>query len=458
MMADFPFWQQGVRRSYPALEGPLRVDAAIVGGGLAGITAALFLQEQGLRTAVLEADVLGHGASFGCGGLAACHGVPGYRQAAETLGIEAAKTYAQLMRESALGVAQLSQRLRIPCGLTETSVYAYAETRDDLPALHALVALEGRLGLTLAIAEDAGGCPFPVELSAVMRRQWLLQPLPYLLGMAEHAAHLGCQIFEGTRVLERTGTTLRTAGGSVRADTVILCTGVPVDCRSQQVLALMEPRLREARVLSAVPPLHTAQLSVHADEMSLRPLPGGCLMTFDRGAFGTREEQVSGVIRDRSLRALLPEARTEDIILRREMFSRDGLPLIGPVRPGDSRVLMAGGFGGFGLPGAFLAARILTGLTLGQALPESALFRPFRSYPGKRRVVLRGLRASGRAQLRRLTSPSAPRCPHMGCPLRYNPGSRRWECPCHGSAFDVLGQVEAAPAAHDAQLSPRDRP
>ena len=46
----------------------------------------------------------------------------------------------------------------------------------------------------------------------------------------------------------------------------------------------------------------------------------------------------------------------------------------------------------------------------------------------------------------------------MGCPLRYNPANRRWECPCHGSTFDVLGQVEAAPAIRNARLSPKDRP
>ncbi len=35
--------------------------------------------------------------------------------------------------------------------------------------------------------------------------------------------------------------------------------------------------------------------------------------------------------------------------------------------------------------------------------------------------------------------PTVPRCPHMGCALRYNAAERSWDCPCHGSRFDEAG-------------------
>ena len=123
-MAEFPSWQQGLRRSFPPLTGALQTDVAVFGGGLTGVTTALFLQEQGLRTVLIEADILGHGASFGCAGLLTCHGLPGYRQAAEAIGQDAARAFALLMQESVRGVANLVRRLCISCALTETSVYA----------------------------------------------------------------------------------------------------------------------------------------------------------------------------------------------------------------------------------------------------------------------------------------------------------------------------------------------
>ena len=52
-MADFPSWQQGIRRAWPSLRGTIRADVAIVGGGLTGVTAALLMQEQGMEFRLL---------------------------------------------------------------------------------------------------------------------------------------------------------------------------------------------------------------------------------------------------------------------------------------------------------------------------------------------------------------------------------------------------------------------
>ena len=38
------------------------------------------------------------------------------------------------------------------------------------------------------------------------------------------------------------------------------------------------------------------------------------------------------------------------------------------------------------------------------------------------------------------------RCPHMGCELAWNPDDKRWDCPCHGSGFDVDGNLLDNPA------------
>jgi Rieske Fe-S protein len=44
------------------------------------------------------------------------------------------------------------------------------------------------------------------------------------------------------------------------------------------------------------------------------------------------------------------------------------------------------------------------------------------------------------------------RCTHMGCLVRFNSAERSWDCPCHGSRFDVDGAVLEGPA-----VDPLDR-
>ena len=41
------------------------------------------------------------------------------------------------------------------------------------------------------------------------------------------------------------------------------------------------------------------------------------------------------------------------------------------------------------------------------------------------------------------------KCPHMGCNLFFNEVDKTWDCPCHGSRFDIDGKVIDGPSNYN---------
>ena len=40
----------------------------------------------------------------------------------------------------------------------------------------------------------------------------------------------------------------------------------------------------------------------------------------------------------------------------------------------------------------------------------------------------------------------SPNCPHLGCGYRWSDADQRFNCPCHGSVFDLNGKVLGGPS------------
>lgn len=48
----------------------------------------------------------------------------------------------------------------------------------------------------------------------------------------------------------------------------------------------------------------------------------------------------------------------------------------------------------------------------------------------------------------------SPICPHLGCGFRWDAGGKKFNCPCHGSVYDVTGKVLAGPAPRSLDVLP----
>ncbi len=423
------------------LTGLKRADAAIVGGGLTGLLLGASLAHEGMKVALVEA---------GDGTLtlpreAACLPAPSLLAKVEAIhGTQAAQQFslALLAQLHALLAAPLPYVQRMP-------LYTYARTRAALPALEAMQALYTRLNLPVHTAPDAGGCPFPVELSLLTPDQALLDMPRWTAALAGSIRRRGGQIFLNSRVTGFEGHRIFTAAGCIHAPVTVLTTGVPLGAHFE---TLFECRSLVHCILDGSAPLHSLQRPIQADGPAICPTPSGLIATLDGGRCGTRQQQARLPHASAMLQQFLPDWQQGSTHFTRTAVTLDGLPLIGML-PG-SRQLCAAGVDG--ILGAMHAAQVLTRHILGHSLPEDALYSPLRHLP--QALLRQAKQRAARIKLANSCRLSAPSCTHCGCRMRYITPVSSWVCPLCSSACTMLGQPIEGPGSAPVTVSPRQRP
>ena len=124
----------------------------------------------------------------------------------------------------------------------------------------------------------------------------------------------------------------------------------------------------------------------------------------------------------------------------------DGIPYIGQYSKRTPDFYVATGFNKWGMTSSMVAAKLLTDMILGKKNDYVSVFSPSRS------IIRPQLASNAGHAIINLLTPTAPRCPHVGCALKYNKQEHSWDCSCHGSRFDEDGKLLDNPATKDKKI------
>lgn len=471
---DSIWTQTAVLPSFPALEGDLRADAAVVGGGLTGILTAWMLRQAGADVVVLEADRVGGGQTSGTTAkLTAQHGLK-YSQLLQTLGAETAGQYARANLAAVEQLRQLVRQQDIDCDWRDCTSFLYASGAPG--PLRREYDVCRSLGMDVFLTRDTE-LPFPCEALG-LRHQALFHPLKLLSALSR-----GLRVYEHTRVLEADGRALRTSHGTVAAESLLFTCHAPFLNVPGFFFARQHQERSYVLALEGAGSLENCYLGIDGNPLSLR--------SFDRylllggGGHRTGENPNGGryELLRRTARRYWPDCRVAAAWSAQDCVPMDGIPFIGPFSKGRPNWFVATGFQKWGMSSAVAAAGILSALAGGMQPPaDGAVFRPqrfllrasARQLAGDTAHAVRGLTRRF-LETARVSAEAVPpghggiaeldgekvgvyrddsgelfavsiTCPHMGCQLAWNPDEKSWDCPCHGSRFDYQGRLLDGPA------------
>lgn len=422
--------------SFAPLQGDIRTDVLVVGGGIAGILCAYLLTQAEVDTVLVEAKKLCSGVTGNTTAkITAQHGLV-YHKLLRRFGEEKTKQYLLANQAALERYRELCQT--IDCDFQTRDSFIYS--RDDEALLEEELEALRRLGYGAQLARKL---PLPFDVAGAVRfpRQAQFHPLKFLSAVAA-----GLTIYENTKVLELAPGWARTDRGVIRAEKIIVATHFPILNKHGSYFLKQYQQRSYVLALENAPQLDGIYLDAQEGGLSLRSagkllLLGGCGHRTGKQSGGW--SALSGLAH-----RYYPQAREVCRWATQDCMTLDGVPYIGRYSRRTPDLFVATGFGKWGMTSAMAAAMVLTDLVQDRENPFAPVFSPSRT------ILRPQLALNGFEAVKNLLTPGSPRCPHLGCKLKWNEQEHSWDCPCHGSRFTADGQLLDNPSTGDMKKRP----
>ena len=416
---------------FKELLGDIKTDVLIVGGGLTGILCAYMLKEAGVDYTLIEAKEI-------CGGIT--------KNTTAKITVEHSLIYDKIMRKYGTDAARLYytanersiSRYRDLCKKTGS----HFETRDNLvyslngsaKILKEVEALR-KIGASAEFVNEIS-LPFYVSGAVKLKNQGQFHPLEFLYKLSK-----GLNIKENTKLINLKPHLAETNKGKISFKKAIIATHFPLINKHGAYFLKMYQHRSYVIALKNAPRLDGMYIDQDEKGLSFRNfgeyllLGGGSHRTSKRGGGFESLENFA--------KKHYPESEIKYRWATQDCMTLDGMMYVGRYSKNTADLYVSTGYNKWGFTSAMAAAEILRDLILEKKNDFADLFSPSRSilHP---QLAINALEATFG-----LLTPTVPRCPHMGCALKYNKYEHSWDCSCHGSRFAKNGEVIDNPATDD---------
>ncbi len=428
-------WEDSVERiPFSPLKEKQATDILIIGGGIAGILCAYKLKSVGVDCMLVEAaDICGGITKNTTAKITLAHGLI-YDKMIKRFGENKARLYAEAQTNAIKEYRRLCQS--IDCDYETRDSYVYS--LDDSRKIKKEVTALNRLGINAELS-DASELPFTVKGAVRVKNQAQFNPLKFLYAIAKNLP-----IYEHTKVLELMPSRAITNRGEIAYKKLIVATHFPILNKHGFYFLKLYQHRSYVIGLKGAPNVNGMYVDDSDTGLSFRSygnlllLGGGGHRTGKQGGCWKELEEFSK-----------KHYKNAEIVYKwatQDCMTLDRVPYIGQYSSSTPNVYVATGFNKWGMTNAMVASNVLCDLALEKPNPYADVFDPSRT------VMRPQLAVNVFESTVGILTPVTPRCPHLGCALKYNRVEHTWDCPCHGSRFTESGELIDNPATDDKKI------
>lgn len=414
---------------FPALHGERKTDVLIIGGGLCGILCAREMQRLGVDYMLLEADRICLKTSGNTTAKITSQHSLIYADIMKKYGTEAAAKYYRINQKAIEKYSRLCESIDCDFERKDNFIYSLSDEKKLDDEMDALEKIRARAMFYPSLS----ALPFDVLGAVKFPDQAQFDPVKFVTAISK-----GLHIYESSPVLGFDGKTYYGKDFKVTADKVIVATHFPIFNKHGGFSLKLYQHRSYVLALKNAGGVNGMYLDENEKGLSFRQQ--GEYLLLGGGSHRTGKKGGSWNELRKTAKRLYPKSEEAFHWAAQDCMSLDGLPYIGQYSKKTPDLFVATGFNKWGMTLSMVSAMILKDLIFGKTNDYVDIFSPSRT------MLHPQLAVNALETTVSLLTPTTPRCPHLGCALKWNKQEHSWDCPCHGSRLDGDGKVLEGPA------------
>jgi len=490
-------WLNSVKNSFESLNENIKTDITIIGAGIFGLTCAYYLTHLGYKVVVIDKFGIGEKTTgHTTAKITSQHGLF-YNYLVSSYGKDFAKDYLDANEKAIQNIKDIIDKENIQCDFEYQNNFVYTTKKSELKDIKKEVSTLQNIGFNCDFVTKTG-LPFEIEGAICFKNQAQFNPIKYLNGLCNSIVSKNGKIYTHTTAYDvkqqNSNYITYTEKGNIESKYVIMATHYPFinipgfyfakmyQSTSYIIAVDTKKTLFNGMYINHTSPIFSFRTAKYNNK-ELLLISGSDHKTGQPSSY----QDSYGILEDEA-RKFYPDCEilyrwnTEDCI------SLDKIPYIGQYSSIMPNMFVGTGFKKWGMTSSNVAANIIVDKIQGKKNKYEYVFsstrlKPIKNMDEMKNMIVKSTNSLLFNKLKRanmnfddIANNSGsiievngqkvgiykdssgniyavkPVCTHLGCLLSWNDVDKTWDCPCHGSRFNFMGENLYNPAFKNLEI------
>ncbi len=481
-MKEKSIWMENLKtETYSSLKNDIECKILIIGGGIAGISTAFELKDE-KDVVLIDKGKIGYGVTSHTTGKLTYLQSTVYTDIENVHGFKVALNYLNSQKEAINHIKDIISKYKIDCDLSPNDSYLFTyENKENLDKQKSFLK-------RAKVPFEETKLPINIpSISAIkVKDTYVFNPLKYINKLKDIISQSGVKIYENTTAIDldktNDGYIINTKNGHIKTKKLIICTHYPFFV----IPGLMPLKLSLEKSYALSAPYKNQNwnaINIDKETYSIRFYKNNIIVggyshpLYNNLDYQKEEDKLINFFNKHF------NVKPQMVWQTHDLTAHDYLPMIGFLNKKDPNLLIAMAFNKWGMTNGVLAGTILADLVCGQENKCENLFRIDRK-PSLEKTLnfITNNFMIGKTYIGTKLSKNKPFynhsyvtkidgkscgvyvdengkkhvvsniCPHLKCSLIFNNSTKTWDCPCHGSRFDIDGNLIEGPSVFDIKI------